>query len=221
VPAAAPSAPVAPPSVLRGKSIEEIVSKWDKELQSNVQEFTRLAGEVAAWDKVLIENGNYISQLYNQVLAAESSQQVIEQTLTSVEAQQQELAAALDSYEKQATDLLDTSAGLRTLDTGPADAERDRNFTLAADLSTHLDDLTKSLGQMIETVNGLALSSGAEASDKDDPLTQIAEVLNEHLASLNWIDGAVGEVESKLKHVAPRLSGLSNSNSSSRRTYRA
>ena len=102
-----------------------------------------MAGEVAAWDKVLIENGNYvlwillvtgflnanqlkqISQLYNQVLTAEASQQLIEQTLTSVEAQQQELGAELDSYERQAKDLLD-SAGSRTLDAGPADAERDR-----------------------------------------------------------------------------------------------
>jgi nuclear pore complex protein Nup62 len=75
-----------------------------------------------------------------------------------------------------------------------------------------LDDLTKSITQMIQAVNELSVSSGAEASSKDDPLTQIAEVLNEHLASLNWIDGAVGEVETRIKDAALRLSNGKDSN---------
>ena len=53
-------AAAAPPSQLRGKSIEEIVTRWEQELQSNIKEFNRIAEEVTAWDKVLIENGNYV-----------------------------------------------------------------------------------------------------------------------------------------------------------------
>jgi nuclear pore complex protein Nup62 len=52
----------APPSTLRGKSVEEIVNKWEQDLDVNVQEFNRIAAEVAAWDKVLIENGNFVSR---------------------------------------------------------------------------------------------------------------------------------------------------------------
>jgi len=201
-----------PPSQLRGKSIEEIVSRWEQDLQINIKEFNRVAQEVSAWDKVLIENGNYIAQLHNQVLAAEASQQLIEQTLSSVEAQQQELSATLEVYEKQAKEILDGSGGaLRALETGPADAARDRNYTLAGELSVNFDDLTKSISQMIDSVNELSVSSGNEVSDKGDPLTQIAEVLNEHLASLTWIDGAIGEMESKVSQVKPRLSQLNGS----------
>jgi nuclear pore complex protein Nup62 len=64
---------------------------------------------------------------------------------------------------------------------------------------------------MIDSVNELSVSSGNEASDKGDPLTQIAEVLNEHLASLTWIDGAIGEMENKLTQVKPRLGQLNGS----------
>ena len=60
-------------------------------------------------------------------MSAEATQQLIEQTLTSVEAQQEELNVTLEVYEKQAKEILEGSGGaLRTLEAGPADAARDR-----------------------------------------------------------------------------------------------
>lgn len=52
---------VPPPSVLRGKTIEEIVNKWTADLDSHVREFNKSAGEVAVWDRALMENGNNVS----------------------------------------------------------------------------------------------------------------------------------------------------------------
>lgn len=52
---------VPPPSVLRGKTIEEIVNKWTTDLDSHVREFNKFAGEVAVWDRALMENGNNVS----------------------------------------------------------------------------------------------------------------------------------------------------------------
>ena len=74
---------------------------------------------------------------------------------------------------------------------------------------------------MIDSVNELSMSTGNEASNKKHPLTQIAEVLNEHLASLTWIDGAVGEMENKLTQVRPRLSHFNDAASSSANARRA
>lgn len=162
-------------------------------------------------------------------MAAEASQQLIDQTLSCIESQQHELSATLAVYEKQSKEILEGSGGaLRALETGPADAARDRkwvsmqkamssvdqhisSYALAAELSMNFDDLTKSLSQMIESVNELSVSSGNEAADTSDPLTQIAGVLNEHLTSLNWIDSAIGEMETKLSDVKPRLGSLNTS----------
>lgn len=47
--------------MLRGKTIEEIVNRWSSELETHVREFTKFAGEVAVWDRALIENGNNVS----------------------------------------------------------------------------------------------------------------------------------------------------------------
>ena len=58
---AAPNISVPPPSMLRGKTIEEIVNKWSSDLENHVQEFNRFAAEVAVWDRTLIDNGNTVS----------------------------------------------------------------------------------------------------------------------------------------------------------------
>lgn len=57
------AASVAPPSMLRGKTIEEIVNKWTSDLETHVGEFNKFASEVAAWDRALIENGNNVCNI--------------------------------------------------------------------------------------------------------------------------------------------------------------
>lgn len=47
--------------MLRGKTIEEIVNKWSSDLETQVKEFSRLATEIAVWDRALIANGNTVS----------------------------------------------------------------------------------------------------------------------------------------------------------------
>ncbi|KAL5530163.1 hypothetical protein ACEPAF_6420 [Sanghuangporus sanghuang] len=197
---------VPPPSMLRGKTIEEIVNKWSSELETHVREFNGLAGEIAVWDRALIDNGNTIAALLQHIMMAEREQSDIEQSLKHVEDQQKELASTLEVYEKAAGDIFDAQGGgLRALDVGPADAERDKHYTLAAELNANLDDLSRSLLQMIESVNSLSesenIGSDVSRSKGDAPLEQIAQILSSHLESLQWIDSAVKEVESKVTDV--------------------
>ncbi|KAJ7283776.1 Nsp1-like C-terminal region-domain-containing protein [Mycena rebaudengoi] len=201
---AGPAVAVAPPSMLRGKTIEEIVNKWSSELETHVREFNKFAGEVAVWDRALIENGNNLAALYRHVLSAEREQNDIDQSLDHIEQQQKDLASTLDAYEKATQEVFGGHGSLRALDTGPADTERDKNYMLATDLHTQLDDLSGSLTQMIDSVNALSLPSGPEVSG-DDPMAQIAQILGSHLESLQWIDGAVREVEGKVTEVEKRV----------------
>ncbi|GJE84456.1 hypothetical protein PsYK624_005320 [Phanerochaete sordida] len=211
------------PSILRGKTIEEIVNKWTADLEEHVKSFGKFATEVAVWDRALIDSGNNLSALYATLIAAEREQNDVDQSLDHIEQQQRELAATLDAYEQVTDEILGSAnapsqaggtGGLRSLDTGPADTERDRNYMLATELHGHLDDLSASLTQMIESVNGLSPTStnlaGSTAGDggapaNDDPLTQIAQVLANHLESLQWIDGAVREVETKVVDTERRV----------------
>ena len=85
---------------------------------------------------------------------------------------------------------------------------------LATELHGHLDDLSGSLMQMIDAVNALSLPAGANGNgqaapgpDGEDPMGQIAQILSSHLESLQWIDGAVREVEAKVVDVERRVRG--------------
>ncbi|KIM46035.1 hypothetical protein M413DRAFT_300980 [Hebeloma cylindrosporum] len=191
--------------MLRGKSLEEIVNRWTADLENNVREFNKFAAEVSVWDRALIENGNNIAALHSHVQAAERQQNDINESLEHIEHQQKDLAFTLDTYEKISQEILGGYSGnLRTLDAGPADTERDKNYMIATDLHTHLDDLSGSLTQMIDSVNALSLAS-KPADALDDPMSQIAQILSSHLESLQWIDTAVREVESKTTDVEKRI----------------
>ncbi|KAF9075981.1 Nsp1-like C-terminal region-domain-containing protein [Rhodocollybia butyracea] len=212
--------------MLRGKTIEEIVNKWSNDLETHVKEFNKFAAEVSVWDRALIENSNTLAALYSHVLAAEREQAEVDQSLDHIEQQQRDLAATLDAYEKVTEEIFGGQGGsLRALDTGPADTERDKNYMLATDLQTHLDDLSGSLTQMIDAVNGLSMPSGNEKT-QEDPMAQISQILSSHLDSLQWIDGAVREIEGKVSEVERRVneSGHApslNANNSRSRSFRA
>jgi len=51
---------VGAPSMLKGKTLEEIVNRWSDDLETSTSEFAKFAGEVAVWDRALIENGNNV-----------------------------------------------------------------------------------------------------------------------------------------------------------------
>jgi hypothetical protein len=89
----------------------------------------------------------------------------------------------------------------------PATQELNQYFSymLATDLHTQLDDLSGSLTQMIEAVNGLSVSNKPNGESNDDPMTQISQILSSHLESLQWIDGAVRDVDSKVTDIEKRV----------------
>jgi hypothetical protein len=68
------------------------------------------------------------------MIDAEATQAIIDKNLDHIEAQQGEIAQALDQYERQSREILETgSTGtMRVLDMGPADAERDRRWVIYA-----------------------------------------------------------------------------------------
>ncbi|KAF8338724.1 Nsp1-like C-terminal region-domain-containing protein [Cantharellus anzutake] len=199
------TAPGPPPSMLRGKTIDEIIAKWNNELETQVKQFHKVASEVAVWDRALMENSEKINFLFNKVTAAQASQVAIDESLKHIEEQQRALNKTLDGYEEIVKQILNNSG--RSLDLGPADRERDNSYGLAAGLNSQLDDLSHSLTSMIETVNSLSappdFTSGApfSAAGAVDPIAQIEAILNAHLGSLQWIDGAVKELEVKVKEV--------------------
>ncbi|KAG9005739.1 FG-nucleoporin nsp1 [Tulasnella sp. JGI-2019a] len=208
--------PLIPPSVLKGKTMEEIVNQWNVDLESQVKEFQRLAGEVEVWDRVLNDNAKQISNVYAMVLQAETTQAKVEASLDQIESQQNQVASNLEDFTK----LMETPSVQEGLgiDIGAADSEREKNYALATSLNTQMDELARSLSAMIDEVNfvtapthstgikpadntnslGTSASQRQMLEDDADPMLQIQSILNAHLESLTWINGTVKELEEKV-----------------------
>ena len=60
---------------------------------------------------------------------------------------------------------------------------------------------------MIDSVNGLFVvpSTNGLSHANEDPMVQISQILSSHLENLQWIDGAVREVEGKVDEVEKRV----------------
>ena len=199
---------------------------WQDELDASIKEFSQQAGEVAAYDRVLLKGGDEISKLVTQITQAEERQSGIDQTLDYVEQQQAELNALMDTYEQQRKDLLQVS-GAQThgrMDMGVADVEREKAYQLAESLNTQLDDMSRNLVLMIDEVNQMsAPTSARQGSSRDttdanpeslgplrvgstdilagheDPIMQISAILNAHFSSLKWIDEHTSSLRDRLE----------------------
>jgi hypothetical protein len=87
----------------------------------------------------------------------------------------------------------------------PADEERERAYSLAENLNFQLDDMSSQLSTLISEMNALSTKTETE----DDPLTMITRILGEHLSSLEWVNGSVEDLETKLQDLN-RVSGIAH-----------
>lgn len=183
---------------LQSRSLEDIISKWTMALSKRTSEFQTQAVDIASWDRVLSENGDRISQMYTDVVAAERKQSTIDQSLDYINRQQDDIEALLDTYEAQAQELLSDLAGPDGLQ--PVDQEREKSYRLAEELNEKLESMGNNLGTVINEINDVSTDLTGTKTD-DDPLTQIVKVLNSHLSSLQWIDTHTNELQEKLEQI--------------------
>lgn len=188
-----------PPSQLprlKNKTMDEIITRWATDLQKYQKEFKDQATKVAAWDRLLVENGEKIQKLYLQTHDAEKASNEIDRQLQSVESHQAELESFLDRYEKEVDDMYSKQIGGNEQLAGP-DQERERTYKLAENLTDRLDEMGKDLGKMITEINDIS-GSLSKGNKPDDPLSQIVRVLNGHLQQLQWIDTNASALQAKV-----------------------
>lgn len=176
--------------------MDEIITRWASDLSKYQKEFQDQATKVAAWDRLMVENGDKIQKLYLSTFEAERQSTEIERQLSNVESQQDELASWLDRYEADVDEMFSRQVGQGETLQGP-DQERERTYKLAEKLTDKLDDMGKNLGSMIEAINE-ASTTLSKTSKADDPLSHIVRVLNSHLTQLQWIDENAMALQTKV-----------------------
>lgn len=154
---------------LKNKTMDEIITKWASDLSKYQKDFKEQADKVAAWDRLMVENGEKIQKLFFNTFEAEKANNEIERQLNTVMQQQDELGEWLDKYESEVDEMFSRQLG----DTmqGP-DQEREKTYKLAEKLTDRLDEMGKGLTSMIEAINE-ASTTLSKTGKQDDPVSII------------------------------------------------
>lgn len=156
------------------------------------------------------------------MIKTEALQAEIDQSLSYINAQQEDLSSILDAYEKQMKEVLDESNLQQPMQ--PADIQREKAYSLAEGLNKQLDDVSRNLNIMIEEVNKMnGTDKSIDDNDGEDnvsfrcrgqlesitpyltlctQVSQIVKILNAHLTSLQWIDSTTVTMQNKIQEAS-------------------
>ena len=212
---------------IENKTLDDLVTKWSKQLTSTVKIFDSYTTTVRQWDQQLVQSGDEIVRLNLDVVEAEALQGKIDQQLMFVESQQDELEALLSNYEQQADVLLNnvemSNGGQNNLEeeinsnVNLTDKLREKAYHNAELLDERLDNTGENLATLISEINSVSdvfnknlineVSGGEDEEKKnskqaENPIEEIVKLLNLHLDNLKYIE----TTEDALKEKLTRLS---------------
>jgi len=185
------------PSLLKGKTLEEMINEWSSQIDADIFQFTQMAMLVGEWDKKVSSNSKKILDLKQKVDMVESAQSDLNKNLELITAQQAQLSSILSALETS------VEKWSLTVDLGPQDAERERGYALADDIDVQLNQMSNKLKEMIDRLNA---NQERENKDGDHPAFQILQILDSHLNSLAWIDNTSAELSTKLQDLQTQFS---------------
>lgn len=155
---------------MKNRTMDEIIGRWATDLDKHQKEFQAQAAKVKEWDQKLVENGEKIQKLYLETYEAERASNEIDRQLQSVESQQDELAAWLDRYEREAEELLSRQSTGPTEQLAGPDQERERTYKMAERLIDRMEDMGKDMTKMIKEINDIS-GSLSKTGKTDDPVS--------------------------------------------------
>jgi len=178
------------------KELEDTVGKWLSDLEEQEKAFLRQAAQVNSWDKQLIDNGERITEIHNEVSRVKVEQQRLDRELDFILSQQEELEGILTPIEDQ---LKLNDASQPTLH---SDIEREKTYKLAESIDCQLKRMMQDLKDIIEHINNANNNQVTSQSGGEDPMTQIAKILNSHMDSLQWVDQSSAGLQKRVEDVS-------------------
>jgi len=177
-------------------------------LEDHVNGYIQHGAQIRHWDQKLFENQNQIRTLQRDVSHLVNSQRAFNTNLEKIRAQQQNLGAIIESLER---DLKATSSlGMDSREHGLSRSfgvQNDKNVTRESvyGLAETIDQNLNSLNERLLAKIGELNRSQQAFKDNKHPLTPVVDILNNHLASLNWIDDRTNVITQRLDEMQRHL----------------
>ncbi len=153
------------------------MNKWNDDLDELERQFLAQATQINAWDRLVLENGDRITNLNEELAKIKANQDKLDEDLDFVGIQQKDLEEFINNLE---TSLSNTIAQPQDA----ADEQRKDIFSTAETIDSQLKLMTRDLKEVIDRIN----TSHTESSSAVSPFGQLERILNAHVDSLNWAD---------------------------------
>jgi len=138
-----------------------------------------------------MSNGEKITVLNDAVERVKHDQQRLDLELDFIHAQQSELEELLLPLEKS------IESGQNINVQQHAYLEREHTYHLAESIDAQLKRMSEDIREIIEHVN-----TANRAQDDNDPVQQIAKILNAHMDALQWVDQNTVGLQRRLEGVS-------------------
>jgi nuclear pore complex protein Nup62 len=178
-------------------TVEQIMNKFQRELEQDAVAYVEQAKRVAEYDAVLRDSQRDISKLISQTHRVMLQQEEVERTLTGIGAFQTELDSTLDGLENDVDALFGAAEHLSPVD---ADVERESAYTNAILVEQRLQMLT---AQLQDTLGKMAEKQESMLSGD---VGKVVQILNQHQNSLTELEVASRQMENDISHVGRILS---------------
>ncbi|CAB3359489.1 Hypothetical predicted protein [Cloeon dipterum] len=151
-------------------TLESEINKWAYQLEEQENIFIHQATQVNAWDRLLLESGDKITELNS--------------TIETLKVEQQKLDLELDyicSLERELEDsIAPIESAISTMQL--ADPERQQTYEMAENLDAQTKQMANDLKKIINHLNVIN-----KEQDENNPVVQVGRILNAHMNSLLWI----------------------------------
>ena len=187
-------------------TVEQILNKFQAELDRDTSAFLADAHRVAQYDALLRDSQRNVSNLTNQVQKLLVRQAELDRTLNGIGSYQSELSSTLEGIERHVDELFASQSHLVPED---ADVEREKAYANAIDIDGRLagmnDGLRSILGSL-EAAQERAFATGAGGDGADGDVGQILATMNANHDILAHLEAAARRIEGDVGAVGMALS---------------
>lgn len=189
-----------PPVEYQSLTIEQILNRFQSELETDAISFMQEAQRVAHYDATLRDTQHSLSDLTNMVSRLMLQQSEVDTQLQGIGSYQRELGGTLDMLERNVDELF---AAQSHTDVGEADVAREQSYERALDVDTKLTQMNGVLTNVVHDLNAAQervwSSSGSTADgSKNEEVGKIIGVFNAHHETLAFLESQARAVESDL-----------------------
>ena len=197
-----------PPIEYQSLTVEQILNRFQSELETDTIAFLQEAQRIAHYDATLRDTQHSLSDLTNMVSRLMVHQSEVDTQLQGIGSYQRELATTLDQLEQNVDELFAAQSGISVQD---ADIERERAYERALEVDSKLGQMNNVLENVVSDLKATqervwsTSGRGHDGYGKDEEVGKIIGVFNSHNETLAQLEAKARTLEADVTMVGQVL----------------